>query len=234
MIYDIAYPQKGLNLKNLPDCEAVIIRLGINDHADTELVNFISQVLNLKIPFGLYWFTYAYSEKTALKEVNLIKSLLDNLNKYDGFSELYQLPLFIDYEPEPKYDAMVKPSAFNITCKVFYNNLNNMGLYLNTAMINQYMQSSVVDSEAKTIITNKSHMWWADWTTRAECPYLNNRYFIRQTGAKQIGRIKVDTDSKGSCYKFLNQSEPEYINIKEIEFDGIYKVIIQKKNHIMR
>lgn len=197
MIYDIAYPQRGLKLKDLPNCEAIIIRLGIKDHIDSECMDFYNQAIDNNIRFGLYWFTYAYTLQQAQEEVAVILKLLKNLQK--GYSkDLFKLPLFIDYELDGvNSNQVIKPLELTETYNVFVDELYRKGIivgsYLNTHIYNDAYKHGTLLSK---LLLRTTPLWWADWTKnteRALCDYGN--IYIRQTGATTVGRMKVDTDT---------------------------------------
>lgn len=232
MIYDLSYANKGVKIKDLPNKEYLIIRLGINDHQDTEFDNYLQQIGSIGVPFGLYWFTYASSIENAETECKVIRNIFNkNKDKYVFFKNLFQLPLFIDYEAEGKYNAHIQPKAFGQTAPVFKNMLSDIaqvGLYLNTGLLNQYLPSPDVSFEAKNMCTK--NLWWADWTNRTSCPTGN--YYIRQTGAGMYNGFKIDENVKGKDFRtYLNIDTPKWKNIKQIDVDGKYRIIVQKKEN---
>lgn len=246
MIYDLSYANRGVQIKSLPEVDAVILRLGIHDHLDTEFENFIQQVIRCGKPFGLFWFTYAANVNQAREEVSVIKTLLEKqYNKWGaGFNGLWRLPLFIDYEAEQNYDDHIKPSSFNLTAPIFKTMIEAenipLGLYLNTGLIVQYKSCAAVMKDAEMVI--EENLWWADWTTRTECPV--SKYVMRQTGAGLFkmtnGRTyKVDTDVKGNSFKLWtpfykmssiipNVGKFEIVNTWTSD-DGIYRFTVEKK-----
>lgn len=198
MIYDIAYPQRGLKLKDLPNCEAVIIRLGIRDHIDSDCMDFFNQAIDNDIRFGLYWFTYAYNLTQAQEEVSVILKLLNNLQK--GYSkDLFKLPLFIDYELDGvNSNKVIRPLELTETYNVFVDELYRKGIivgsYLNTHIYNDVYTHGTLLSR---LLLRTTPFWWADWTKSDDsvlCDYGN--IYVRQTGATTVGKMEVDTDTK--------------------------------------
>lgn len=63
IIYDVSTWQKGLDLRNLKDCDGVIIRCGFGEDApsqdDNACADFVAQAKKYGIPFGLYLFSEA-------------------------------------------------------------------------------------------------------------------------------------------------------------------------------
>lgn len=93
-IIDVSHHQKGLKLDSIPSVDGVIIRLGYADVIDKEAVGFINQCIDLQMPFGLYWYSYAVSEKEAQNELDTIVDVVNTIN----ISEYCKLPFFIDME----------------------------------------------------------------------------------------------------------------------------------------
>lgn len=125
MIYDISYCQKGLNLNDLPDCERVIIRMGVRDHEDTECRNFISQAIAHDIPFDFYWYICCTHGAAAAVEAKYIVEVYNELCKR---FKLHNVRLWFDIED----NNTIAP--FNQTFPVLLNKCKsggifNMGLY---------------------------------------------------------------------------------------------------------
>lgn len=236
MIYDISYAQRGLQLKDLPNKEAIILRLGIKDHIDTEFENHIKQIGASGTFFGLYWFVHSADAEGALKEASVIMKILQEQKKKWGFfNNLFQLPLFLDYEAwldgngKVYYDDNIKPANFSDTATVFKYYLEaetNLGLYLNTGLLNQYLPSPSVSTEARSMC--KENLWWADWTSNTSCPAGN--YYIRQTGKGNYNGTYVDENVKGNGFKlYVPNTEKEWKDFKQVYLDETYRIIIQKK-----
>lgn len=240
MIYDISYAQRGLNIKSLPNKEAIIVRLGINDHMDTEFENHIKQIISCGVPFGLYWFTYAANVERAEAEIKCILQILKNERTKMGvaFTNLWRLPLFIDYEAEGSYTAHIVPSAFNRTAPAFDKALCEAhipnGLYLNTGLINQYINSPDVSPSTKNLMCG--NLWWADWTTRKNCPITG--YCLRQTGKSKYNGIFIDENTKGADYFLYNPfygkkkptDKPKWSVVSTaMSDDGMYRFTVEKR-----
>lgn len=93
-LIDVSHHQKGLNLESIPSVDGVIIRLGYADVTDKEAVGFINQCIDLQIPFGLYWYSYAVLEMEARNELKTIIDVVNSIN----VSKYVKFPFFIDME----------------------------------------------------------------------------------------------------------------------------------------
>lgn len=239
MIYDISYAQRGLQFKDLPNKEAIIIRLGIKDHLDTEFENHMKQIGTTGTFFGLYWFVRSANGEKALSEATtIIKIFEEQRKKWGFFDNLFQLPLFLDYEEwldntgKVYYNDNIKPANFSITAPVFKHFLEDkmpVGLYLNTGLLNQYLPSTSVSSEAREMC--KTNLWWADWTANESCPA--GSYYIRQTGKGKYNGIYVDENIKGVGYKlYVPATTVTWRDYKQFAVDDNLRIIIQKKEII--
>lgn len=191
MIYDISYCQAGLKLDRLPDCEKVIIRLGVRDHIDTNAIDFIKQAIELNIPFELYWYIMCANASAAAVES---KYIIQFYNMIKNRFTIYPF-LWLDIED----NAQLK--AFNIIYPVLLDKLNKVniknGLYTFKSAFENYINLNAAYMYKREI--------WLAWhntkidsgTVKAISP--NIRYW--QYGKTTIDNKEVDVNIDISEYK---------------------------------
>lgn len=82
-VIDVSYYQGNINwdlFAKESDCYGVILRLGYYTTLDKKFESYLKEIKRLKIPYGIYLFSYSKTEKGALKEANFVSSMVD---KYD-------------------------------------------------------------------------------------------------------------------------------------------------------
>lgn len=99
IIYDVSEHQSGKNLKNLKNCDAVIIRCGFGENYESQddksCADFVSQAKKYGIPFGLYLISEA-----CLSFTSSMKSEIQHMKRlYDKYKPA--LGAWLDLEDTP-------------------------------------------------------------------------------------------------------------------------------------
>lgn len=185
---DISYVQKGFDINKAKEAgaEFVIIRAGIADRVDTELVRNTENTIKAGLPYGFYWYSRAFSAYEAREEA---KACLEAIKNY---SPVY--PVFYDMEEGDQIDELTRNERTEIIC-TFCEEIKAAGyiagVYLNPSWLENYVD--------KDKILGKYDLWLAHWT---EDPNRPTRYnygqIMWQWGADKIDGTTVDGDI---CYK---------------------------------
>lgn len=104
-IIDVSYHNGAINFEKVKadGIDGVIIRAGYGrGNIDKKFHDYIEACNRLKIPVGIYWFSYAYSVGMARNEAQYC---LNAIRKYK-----IDLPVFFDWE----YDSMVHAKRHNV------------------------------------------------------------------------------------------------------------------------
>ncbi len=146
-----------------------IIRAGFGkNNIDKTAVHNVIGCRENKIPFGLYWFSYAFNTKMAIDESNF---LCDFADKYAP-----TLPLFFDFEYES--DSYAEKNGYKLTnaqrkeiAQAFLNNVEKRGyfasLYTNIDYINKGFRP----------LLDRFAIWLAQWGAAApgiSCAFWQN------------------------------------------------------------
>lgn len=88
---DVSYHQSYIDWEKVkPQIDFAIIRAGFGNAVDKQFERNAEECTRLGIPFGLYWFSYSYTEKHAEEEARLL------IKQAQKFTPTY--PLFFDWE----------------------------------------------------------------------------------------------------------------------------------------
>ena len=126
---DISYAQGNILWNKVTGIDFVIIRAGYGqNHIDACAIKNIEGCKSNKIPFGLYWFSYALSEKDVIREANYVCDLADK----------YKLTFpIIAYDWEYDSDNYAKKCGVSITsndrrkfAKTFMDIVKKRGFYI--------------------------------------------------------------------------------------------------------
>lgn len=133
-----------------------IIRAGYgNNNIDSKAVKNVQGCEDNNIPYGLYWFSYAYTPEMARKEARYL------LEFVKGHTPLF--PLYFDFE----YDSVkyAKKKGVTVTNKLlcdmataFCEELENAGYYAGIYANNDYVKNMYGEE-----IFKKYDLWYANW-----------------------------------------------------------------------
>lgn len=159
---DVSYAQGKIDWSKLKGTvDFAIIRAGYGQgHTDKQAIRNISECMDKEIPFGLYWFSYAWSDATAINEANYLKDVVTATGAKPEY------PLYFDYEGDSSdYYAKikgVKPTDEQITnfAKMFCTTLENDCYYAGIYANKDYAQRMRgVDPD----IFKRTALWFAQW-----------------------------------------------------------------------
>lgn len=139
---DISYHNGDLNLAKM-DVDFVIVRAGYGKgNKDKKFADYMKQLSKTKKKVGIYWFSYAYTEKMAEAEARACLKIIKN---YD-----IDYPIFFDWE----YDSMryAKEKGIKVTaslickmtdrfCKTIQSAGYETGYYFNKEYYDKYYKS---------------------------------------------------------------------------------------------
>lgn len=136
------------------------------------------------IPFGFYWFSYAYTVDMAIKEANhFINFVKDYAPRY---------PLYFDFEYD-SYDyarrngVTVTRELLNEMATAFCETLEKNGYYAGI-----YANCDYIVNHYGEGIFNKFDLWYADWTKANTSPRKTNLWQYSSTGFVEGVDTKVD------------------------------------------
>lgn len=154
---DVSNHQGDINWSAVKDSvDFVIIRAGYGkNNIDERALNNVQGCEDNGIPFGLYWFSYAYTEEMAKKEAQYLLTFIK------GHTPL--LPLYFDFEYASEDYA--KRCGVNVTQKLLCNmatafceELENAGYYAGIYANNDYIKNHYGED-----IFTKYDLWYAQW-----------------------------------------------------------------------
>ena len=131
------------------------------------------------IPFGLYWFSYAYTEEMARKEAQYL------IDFVKGHTPL--LPLYFDFEYDS--ETYAKKNGVTITKKLlcdmataFCDELEKAGYYAGIYANNDYIKNKYGEE-----IFKKYDLWFAQWGV--EKPHRNTHLWQYTDHGKVAGIV---------------------------------------------
>lgn len=182
---DLSYCQKGIDYNKLK-AEGVmfaIVRAGFSETEDNLLKTHIDGLRKVGIPFGLYWYSYAYSMTETQKEADACIAVI---KKYQ-LQDVLAYPVFYDIE-EKKHLKVGKMALTNMADE-FKVRLNRAGIFTGLYANPNFMECAF----DKSRIMQNHDIWLAHWT---ENPARKSRYNYGQKmwqwGITKIGGMKVD------------------------------------------
>lgn len=184
---DISYCQSGIDYNKLKadGVKFAIIRAGFSETEDKLLKTHIDGLRKVGIPFGLYWYSYAYSMTETQKEADACVAVIKKYQLQDELS----YPVFYDIE-EDKHLKVGKMALTNMADE-FKVRLNRAGIYTGLYVNPNFMECAF-DKER---IMRNHDIWLAHWT---ENPAQKSRYNYGQKmwqwGVGKVGNMDVDGD----------------------------------------
>ena len=184
---DISYCQAGIDYNKLKadGVKFALIRAGFSETEDNLLKTHIDGLRKVGIPFGLYWYSYAYSMVEAQKEADACIAVI---KKYQLQNEL-SYPVF--YDIEEKKHLNVGTMALTNMADEFKVRLNRAGIFAGLYVNPNFMENAL-DKER---VMRNHDIWLAHWT---ENPAQKSRYNygqkIWQWGVGKVGKMDVDGD----------------------------------------
>lgn len=162
-----------------------IIRAGAGtSYVDDQFERNISECNRLKIPAGVYWFSYAENEKEAVGEAQRCLSLIRPYR--------IEMPVFFDYE----YDSLGADTSREHVSSIFRGFMQTVehAGYFASFYTNKDFSSKYLDP----MLFERFDCWWALWYDDADPfdPPVNSQNFLQNAGLGNTGqgRCRVSPD----------------------------------------
>ncbi len=182
--------------------EGAIIRLGYGwgNSADKKAQRNINECKRLGIPFGIYWYSYAYDANCARAEGNDVVAKLRQMG-VDPNDLRY--PVFYDLEQWSwaGHTPPTDPNVYNGIADAWYNALQsggyqNLGVYSYTNYLNGPLNSASIHAKTRWVAQYGAQMGFTAFST-------NDRGW-QYTSSGQINGISGSVDMNAFGNKNLN------------------------------
>lgn len=199
---DISHHNKIFNYETaFKNKDFIMIRAGYGKSESQEDKNLkinVENAIKYKIPFGIYWYSYAKSVDDAKKEANACINVLKKYNIKPIF------PVYFDIEDETQKTSK---SINTEIVKTFCNAIKKAGYDAGFYTYHYFMQSYLNVAELENF-----DFWYANCTTTAN--ELTEKYSIHQYTFKleNSGTVgKVDGDKMSDSYynRYVKKEEKE-------------------------
>lgn len=157
---DISAHQGNINLSALKNqIDFVIIRVGygVSGTIDTKFKRNADLCVELGIPFGFYWYSYALDENGAKKEADAC------INAITPYKDKYSMGVWFDMEDADGYkrkNGMPSNATLRAICATFCKKVEEAGyytgIYASQGWFNNQLNGSELDRYDK---------WIAQWPT---------------------------------------------------------------------
>ncbi len=181
--FDINRAQENINFDKIEKSGAkfVILRAGIRTDEDTYFRRNLSECQKRNIPYGLFWYFEATTDKVFEEELAACKKVVKGLK--------LSYPVFFDMEEQKQIDALTIKQRTDMALK-FCSEMTAIGLpsgiYANPSWMQNYY-----DSDRLTGID----IWLAHWTNNPDVPSkFNYGQKIWQWGTEVVDGRKVDSN----------------------------------------
>lgn len=160
---DISHHNGTIDMAKVKECgiDFIILRLGYRkskNNIDKKFYENYNKAIQLKIPVGVYLYSYARNTEEAVKEAEFVISTIKNLS--------IDYPVFIDMEDADGYKKLNKVSysmcieICDTFCKYIENSGYYAGIYANLDWLNNKINDDKLDRFDK---------WVAQWSKH--CTY---------------------------------------------------------------
>lgn len=154
-----------------------MIRLGYYNHLDTKFEENVRAAETAEIEYGVYLYSYAYSEEEAEIEANFVVSVLSKLGEK---AKHFTLPVAYDLE-EPKMleNGLTKAQItkqMNIFCSIIRDAGYTPMVYANRTWLLNYI-------DINEIVNNDYKLWYAYWPSKIPTDF-NEPPEVGTTGVK--------------------------------------------------
>lgn len=177
--------------------EFVLIRAGYGMYENQVDIKFhenIKGVIQVGLPLGIYWYSYATTVSEAKKEANVC------LKTIEQYKSSITFPVFFDQEYEPPIKALSKQLRTDI-CIIFMEEIKKAGYLTGLYCSYDWIQNWVYKDQLK-----QYDKWIAQYDS--ECDYTGSDLAIWQyTHKGKIDGINGDVDMNIG-YKDYTQPSP--------------------------
>lgn len=181
--FDISRAQETINFDKIEKSGAkfIILRAGIRSDEDTYFRHNLSECLKRNIPYGLFWYFEATTDKAFEEELAACKKVVKGLKP--------SYPVFFDMEEQKQIDALTIKQRTDMALK-FCSEMTAIGLpsgiYANPSWMQNYY-----DRDRLTGID----IWLAHWTNNPDVPSkFNYGQKIWQWGTEIVDDREVDSN----------------------------------------
>lgn len=172
---DVSEHQGNINwLKVKGNIDFAIIRAGYGqNNIDGQAVKNVQGCEANGIPYGFYWFSYAYTVEMAKKEAEyLIQFIGEHKPSY---------PIYFDFEYDSvnyanKMGVSVTKELLNSMATAFCDTLEKAGFYAGI-----YTNADYIENKFKSEIFKKYDLWYAYWNN--ECDLSPNLWQYTASGS---------------------------------------------------
>lgn len=187
-----------IKLKNTnPDIKFVLIRAGYgmyNTQVDIKFHDNIKGAIQVGLPLGIYWYSYATTISEAKKEATIC------INTIEQYRNSISFPVFFDQEYEPSITALSKQVRTDI-CIAFMEEIKKAGYLTGLYCSYDWIQNWVYKDQLK-----QYDKWIAQYGST--CSYNDSDLAIWQYSSKgKVSGINGNVDMN-IAYKNYGQSSP--------------------------
>ncbi len=208
---DISHHQGDIDLEMIDKkyLQFMMIRAGYGKGTtDRQFVNNVRKAFKYKIPFGLYWYSYAFSVEGANIEAN---SFIEHIKKAKELAgDLFKLPVFIDMEDADafkKKNGMPTGEVLVAICETYINTIENCGVYAS---------QSWFDNKLKGLKDCKHWLAkWGDNDTELESNEVISCYMQQFSSNLVRGAIRLDLNVFNDTSDFNAHTAEKTVTLAE-------------------
>lgn len=185
---DVSYSQNEINwdkVKASGEADFVLIRAGYGIEAsqiDSQFERNYRECKRLKIPCGVYWYSYAMNAAEAQQEADAFLSVIKG--------KQFEYPVFYDVEESKQFE--LGKEKLSAIIRAFLEKVQESGYYAGL-----YGSASSLVTHTENDIKSKYAVWLAHWTEKTN---YSGDYGIWQHSCKgRVEGISVDVDLD-KCY----------------------------------
>ncbi len=173
--YDVSHNNQVINCKEAKQNgkSFVMIRLGYStNHLDKNFWENVKNAYENEMPFGVYFYSYAYSDSEAKDDADFV---IETLSQLGDYSEYFVMPVAYDLEDT----TLSKLGKTQITkqTKIFCDKILNAG-YVPMVYANTYWFENLIDTSS---ISAKGYkLWYAYYPSKQ--PDFTSKIKIGSTG----------------------------------------------------
>lgn len=191
---DISSHNGTINMEKVKECgvEFIILRIGYGKYKNQIDKNFYenyNNALKFQIPVGVYLYSYALNNVSALEEANFVLDIVKDLK--------LEYPIFLDMEDSDGYKAKnnITYSTCIDICKRFCNQIEQAGyyagIYANLDWLNNKINDPALD---------KFDKWVAQWSKH--CTYKKDFGMWQYSSKGKINGISGNVDLNYAIYDY--------------------------------
>lgn len=210
---DISYHNSCIDFDEIKSkYDFVIIRCGYGkNHIDSKFHEYASKCQKMKIPFGVYWFSYAYTVQMAIDEANYCCDTLDS------YVLSYPVAFDFEYGSDNFAKKLGKKITNELRCEManaFLNHVKKRGYYPIL-----YSNEDYIKFKGLEPLLDKYDLWYARYTTKSD---PQRECAIWQFGTEINNHEDVDVNY---CYKDYPSIINPYNNMHDLDDNEISQII---------